>query len=92
MRKSAYVDESLRIDKADITEGDWLFSMQLQGEKLREIVQKLHDKDKQIANEFTIEKERLYKCHNGKKLYSKSVQSAHDNSGHLSVDRTIEKL
>ena len=41
---------SLRIDKADIAEDDWLFSMQLQDYKFREMVKKLHWKDKQVAN------------------------------------------
>ena len=72
--------------------------MQRHDDKLQEIIKKLHEKEKQIANEFAIEK-RTKGRHNEKKLYVvsktlrfKVVQSAHDNCGHLSVDRTLEKL
>ena len=90
---------SLRVLKANIDYSDWLYSMQLQDSKLKEIIDKLKQNDKQIKKEFVIEHGRLYKRVNEQKLWvvpkalrCKVTQDAHDNAGHLSVDRTIEKL
>lgn len=90
---------SLKINKVDLDEGDWLFSMQLQDAHIKEIINKITEKDKQTTKEFVIDKGRLYKHINDKKLWVvpktlrfKVTQDAHDKAGHLSVDRTIEKI
>lgn len=59
---------TLRIDKADIDEGDWLLSMQLQDEKLQEITNKLHSKDKGIIKLFVLQQGRLCKLSGSNKL------------------------
>ena len=59
---------SLRVLKANIDDSDWLYSMQLQDSKLKEIIDKLKQNDKQIKKEFVIEHGRLYKRVNEQKL------------------------
>lgn len=79
---------TLRINKADIDSGDWLFRMQ-------ELVKKIHDNDKEIRKSYVLDHSRLYKVHNLGKLWVapksqryKITQETHECCGHLSVDRT----
>lgn len=90
---------TLQVDKVDIDINDWLFSMQLQDQKLQEIAKKVGDKDKEMQKCYVLDHGRLYKIHNQQKLWVvpkslryKVTQDAHEKTGHLSVDRTIEKI
>ena len=60
---------TLCIDKADTDRGDWLFSKQLQDTELQELVKKIHDNDKDIRKSYALYHGRLYKVHNGGKLW-----------------------
>ena len=90
---------TLRIDKADIDSGDWLFNMQLQDTELQELVKKFHDNDKEIRKRYVLHHDRLHKVHNGGRLWVvpetlryKISQETHERIHHLSIDHTIEKI
>ncbi|XP_018784248.1 PREDICTED: uncharacterized protein LOC108966005 [Bactrocera latifrons] len=92
-------DVTLRVDKVSITSDDWLLSMQLQDNNIKQIVEKIKNKDKQILKEFCIEKDRLFRIEKEKKLRvvpkalrHKMLEECHDKNGHLGFEETVNKM
>lgn len=90
---------SLRVAKTNVSNNDWLFSMQLQDDKIRDIVDKVTSCNPEICKDFVIENGRLFrKVKNDnlwvvpKALRCKIIQGQHDNTGHLGLEKTIDGL
>lgn len=90
---------SLRVAKTNVSNNDWLFSMQLQDDKIRDIVDKVTSCNPEICKDFVIENGRLFrKVKNDnlwvvpKALRCTIIQGQHDNTGHLGLEKTIDGL
>lgn len=94
----------LNVHTLNITENDWLATMQRQDDKLMDLVSKLSDdrnkhQHKQLHVDYEIRNHRLFrKTADGLRLMVPNsivwriVQNAHDKMGHFGVDKTIERV
>jgi len=60
---------SLKIAKTIIDEEDWLFSIQLQDEKIQKIVANMKLEKKSETDEYVIEQDRLFRKHGNNLLW-----------------------
>lgn len=89
----------MRIAETNVSQEDWLFSMQLQNKNICSIVDKYRSGDKTIGDEYEIDNGRLFRRVGGKLLWVvpkalrwRIVQDQHGNAGHLSVEKTVNGL
>ncbi|XP_037942537.1 uncharacterized protein LOC119675411 [Teleopsis dalmanni] len=64
-------EATLRVWKAEITEADCLYSMQLQDSKLQQVVMKIEEKDAHIIDDYKIINGRLYKRYKNQRYNTK---------------------
>lgn len=95
---------SLRVCHLNISEGDWLATMQRQDEKLANIASTLQRNEKtkdnqQLFTDYDLQKHRLYrKTAEGSRwvvpqaVVWRVVKGAHDDVGHFGLDKTLERV
>lgn len=92
---------SLKIMNIEISKADWLLTMQIQDPELKEIFEKLliDPVDKHVKKEYCIEDNRLFKKIDDVKRWVvpkmvrwRIVRECHDEVGHLSVDKTLDRI
>jgi len=90
---------SLKIAKTIIDEEEWLFSMQLQDEKISKTVADMKLKKKSDTDEYVIEQDRFFRKHGKNLLWAVPKQlrfnilhKCHDKAGHMSTEKTIARM
>ena len=88
----------------EISNSDFLVSMQRRDERLVEIINKLSrdplcDEDKQIHDNYVFDNHRLYRKVNGRRCWVvpnavrwRMVRSYHDEKGHFGVEKVLAML
>ncbi|XP_036322131.1 uncharacterized protein LOC118736139 [Rhagoletis pomonella] len=89
---------SLKIAKITLEANDWVYSMQKQDDRVREIISKVTSAGKGESDEYTVQNGRLYRKEKNKKLWVvpnamryKIIQNVHEKVKHLGVEKTIEE-
>lgn len=93
-----------RLMRIDVTQTDWLVTMQQQDEKLLHIMNVLRgnaaaDDKTQLLNDYKLKDHRLFRNVNGKLRWVVPsavrwcvVKSAHDDRGHFGLEKTLQQL
>lgn len=93
-----------RIMRVDITQADWVATMQRHDKKLQRIMDALNgtikvDDLQQLQTDYTIKKNRLFRKVDGQLRWVvpdavrwRIVKSAHDDRGHFGLEKTLQHL
>ncbi|XP_044573403.1 uncharacterized protein LOC123257649 [Drosophila ananassae] len=89
----------LKISKTLIDEADWLFAIQLQDEKIQNIVADMTSAKQTENDEYVIEQYRLFRKYDNKLLWVVPKQlrylilhECHDKAGHMSTEKTMQRI